>query len=101
LREQLTLFWNVASDSTACRVIDSIDPAGLGRLRAAVAIARAWKLSVRPQPTSETGGQPAGPELTVFELDATLTTSHSRSEKKEEGAKNNFKGGVGHRALQC
>jgi hypothetical protein len=44
LRDQEALFGQVASDSTAYRVIDSIDQAGLERLREAVAVARgrAW-----------------------------------------------------------
>src|SRR5450755_3077154 len=50
-RDQPDLFGNVASDSTAFRVIDSIDQECLGRLRAAVALARAraWKLGARPE----------------------------------------------------
>ena len=50
LRDQLDLYGNVASDATAFRVIDSIDEAGLARLRGAVAVARAraWKLGARP-----------------------------------------------------
>jgi DDE family transposase len=46
LRDQEGLFGKVASDSTAYRVIDSIDGPGLQRLRAAVATARerAWAL---------------------------------------------------------
>ena len=50
LRDQPDLFGNVASDSTAFRVIDSIDDECLERLRGAVAVARAraWKLGARP-----------------------------------------------------
>ena len=50
LRDQEALFGVVASDSTAYRVIDSIDQAGLERLREAVAIARgqAWSLGAGP-----------------------------------------------------
>jgi hypothetical protein len=50
LRDQPDLFGGVASDSTAFRVIDSIDEACLERLRGAVATARvrAWKLGARP-----------------------------------------------------
>ncbi len=46
LGDQLDLFGDLASDSTAFRVIDSIDGACLERLRGAVATARsrAWKL---------------------------------------------------------
>jgi Transposase DDE domain group 1 len=46
LRDQPDLFGGVASDSTAFRMIDSVDEQVLARLRAAVAIARAraWRL---------------------------------------------------------
>lgn len=49
-RDQPDLFGGLASDSTAFRVIDSIDEQHLSRLRAAVALARsrAWKLGARP-----------------------------------------------------
>ena len=86
LRDQADLFGGVASDSTAFRVIDSIDEQCLERLRGAVAIARAraW-----------TGG--ARPQQTIFDLDATLTASHS----DKEHAAGNFKGGYGHHPLLC
>jgi Transposase DDE domain group 1 len=82
VRDQQALFGPVASGATAFRVIDRIasDPAGLGRLRAAHARARAhtWKLTGAPQ------------RLTI-DLDATLLGSHS----EKEGAAGNFKGGFG------
>jgi hypothetical protein len=82
LGDQQALFGQVASTSTAFRVIDRIasDPGGLQRLRAAhgVARSRAWKLS----------GAPARIDI---DLDATLITSHS----DKEGAAGNFKGGFG------
>ena len=86
LRDQLDLFGGVASDSTAFRVIDSIDAACLERLRGAVAVARsrAWKLGARPQ-------------RTVFDVDATLTTAYSQ----KEHAAGNFKKGYGHHPLLC
>jgi len=86
LRDQPDLFGQVASDSTAFRVVDSIDGQCLERLRAAVAIARgrAWGLGARPSET-------------VLDIDATLTSAHS---DKEE-AKGNFKGGYGHHPLLC
>lgn len=86
LRDQIDLFGGVASDSTAFRVIDSIDAACLERLREAVALARsrAWKLGARPTQT-------------VLDVDATLTTAHS----DKQGAKGNFKGGYGHHPLLC
>lgn len=86
LRDQIDLFGGVASDSTAFRVIDSIDAACLERLREAVALtrSRAWKLGARPTQT-------------VLDVDATLTTAHS----DKQGAKGNFKGGYGHHPLLC
>jgi hypothetical protein len=94
LRDQLDLFGGVASDSTAFRVIDSIDEQGLERLRGAVALARAraWKLGARPQRRENKRRRP---ELTVIDLDATLTTAHSEKEQ----AAGNFKGGFGHHPL--
>jgi hypothetical protein len=95
LRDQLDLFGNVCSDSTAFRVIDSVDEEGLARLRGAVALARsrAWQLGARPQRR----GEQEGPELTVIDIDATLTTAHS----EKEDAHGNFKGGYGHHPLLC
>ena len=86
VRDQLDLFGQVASDSTAFRTIDSIDEQCLARLREAVARprTRAWQLGARP-------------ERTVLDIDATLTTAHS--DKQE--AKGNFKGGYGHHPLLC
>lgn len=86
LRDQEDLFGRVASDSTAFRVIDSIDAECLERLRGAVSVARAraWKLGARP-------------ELTVIDVDATLTSAYSG----KEHAKGNFKGGYGHHPLLC
>jgi len=94
-RDQPDLFGNVASDSTALRVIDSVEEQCLARLRAAVALARAraWKLGARPQRRAGRDGR----ELTVLDLDATLTTAYSQ----KDGAKGNFKGGYGHHPLLC
>ena len=82
LGEQSLLFGEVASSSTAFRVIDRIatDPDGLERLRAAHAVARsrAWKLA-------------GAPERLDIDLDATLVTSHS----EKEDAAGTFKGGFG------
>ena len=82
LGDQAVLFGDVASTSTAFRVIDQIasDPAGLESLRAAHARARArvWQLAGAPS------------RLTI-DLDATLIGSHS----EKEGAAGNFKGGYG------
>jgi Transposase DDE domain group 1 len=98
LRDQLDLFGNVASDSTAFRVIDSIDEACLDRLRRAVAVARAraWKLGARWQRASK-NDRKARPELTVIDVDATLTTAYSPKEQ----AAGNFKHGFGHHPLLC
>ncbi|MCA1698530.1 MAG: transposase [Actinobacteria bacterium] len=86
LRDQEDLFGGVASDSTAFWVIDSIDAACLKRLRGAVAVARAraWTLGARAQ-------------LTVLDVDATLTSCSSQKEQ----AAGNFKGGYGHHPLLC
>ena len=95
LRDQLDLFGEVASDSTAFRVIDSIDEQCLERLRRAVALARtrAWQLGARPQRREKR----KRPELTVIDIDATLTTAHSEKEQ----AAGNFKRGYGHHPLLC
>jgi len=95
LRDQSDLFGNVPSDATAFRVVDSVDEQCLARLRKALALARsrAWKLGGRPARRVKQDA----PELTVLDVDATLTTAHS---EKEE-AKGNFKGGYGHHPLLC
>ena len=94
-RDQPDLFGNVASDSTAFRVIDSIDPQCLGRLRAAVAVARAgaWRIGARPERSLARWHNRC--ERTVIDIDATLTGSSS--EKEDAGG--NFKGGYGHHPL--
>jgi hypothetical protein len=99
LRDQLDLYGNVASDATAFRVIDSIDEPCLARLRGAVAVARAraWKLGARPQRRGEQQQEQQRAELTVIDVDATLTTAHSDKEQ----AAGNFKGGFGHHPLLC
>ncbi len=86
LRDQEAVFGLVASDSTAYRVIDSIDQAALERLRAAVAIARerAWKLG-------------AAPKAVVLDWDATLVTAFSH----KAGAAATYKKGFGHHPLLC
>lgn len=82
LSDQAALFGEVASRSTAFRVIDMIasDPGGLERLRAAHAAARTvvWELA-------------GAPERLTIDLDATLIASHS----EKEGTAGTFKGGYG------
>jgi len=82
LGDQQPLFGEVASTSTAFRVIGRIahDPGGLARLRAAHACARerVWALA-------------GAPERLTIDLDATLITSHS----EKEGAAGTFKRGFG------
>src|SRR5665648_779684 len=86
LRDQVDLHGAVASDSTAWRVIDSIDDERLGAIRAARASARAraWGLWARP-------------EAIVIDIDATLLTSHS----EKEGAAPTYKRGFGFHPLLC
>jgi hypothetical protein len=95
LRDQAELFGGVASDSTTFRVIDSIDEECLTRLRGAVAAARAraWQLGARPGRREQQRRR----ELTVIDIDATLTTAHSGKEQ----AAGNFKKGYGHHPLLC
>jgi hypothetical protein len=80
--DQGVLFGEVASTSTAFRVIDQVagDRDGLERLRAAHARARAraWKLGLAPA-------------RVTIDLDGTLIGSHS----DKEGAAGTFKGGFG------
>lgn len=95
LRDQPDLWGHVASDATAFRVIDSVDEQCLGRLRAAVTVARAraWELGARPERSLARWHN--RPERTVIDIDATLTSAHSA----KEGAAGNFKGGYGHHPL--
>jgi hypothetical protein len=88
IRDQDSLFGQVASDSTAFRTVQKIAErdGGLELLRAAHARARArfWEL----------GGAPA--QLTI-DVDATLINSHSEKEQ----AAGNYKGGYGFHPLQA
>ena len=98
LRDQPGLFGQVASTATAWRVLESIDDAGLARLRTARAVARerAWLARDdlgRDIPVMHAGGR-AWPGL-VIDLDATLVTVHS----DKELARPNFKGGYGYHPL--
>ncbi len=82
LGDQQALFGDVASSSTAFRLIDRIasDPELLDAVRGAHARARerAWKFA-------------GAPERMTIDLDATLIGAHS----EKEGAAGNFKGGYG------
>ncbi len=86
VREQEALFGEVASDSTAYRLIEKIarEPGMLEALRRAHARAREhfW-------------GQHGAPEYLTIDVDATLITVHSEKEK----AAGNYKGGFGFHPL--
>ena len=86
VREQDALFGEVASDSTAFRMVKRIasTPGMLDALRAAHARGRAgfWKLH-------------GAPALLRLDVDATLITAHSEKEK----AAGNYKGGYGFHPL--
>ena len=88
VRDQQPLFGQVASDSTAFRVIDRIasEPGLLEALRRARVRARAqaWKLGVAPAKAT-------------IDLDATLLGAHS----EKDGAAGDFKGGFGFHPLLC
>ena len=86
LRGQEALFGPVASETTAHRVLKSVDAGALEAIRAAraVALARAWDAGARPQ------------EL-ILDIDASLLIAHS----EKEGAAGNYKGGFGFHPLLC
>ena len=87
VRDQEALFGEVASDSTAFRVIDRVASERLlDQLRAAHARARErfWKLH-------------GAPERLTIDIDATLIIAHS----EKEGAAGNYKGGYGFHPLQA
>jgi Transposase DDE domain group 1 len=87
VREQDALFGQVASDSTAFRVIDRVasEPGLLDAVRSAHARARErfWELH-------------GAPDRLTIDVDATLITAHS----EKEGAAGNYKGGYGFHPLQ-
>ncbi len=84
LAGQRDLFGQVASNSTAHRVIGSIGKEELEALRAARAKARAgaWQAG-------------ASPKELIIDIDATLLTAHSEKDQ----AKDNYKGGFGFHPL--
>lgn len=86
LRGQRALFGPVASETTAHRVLKSIDAGLLEALRGAraAALARAWDAGARP-------------EEPVLDIDASLLTAHS----EKEGAAGTYKGGFGFFPLLC
>lgn len=86
LRGQEALFGPVASETTAHRVVKSIDAELLDRIRAAraAARARAWDAGARPA------------QITI-DIDATLLDAHS----EKESAAGTYKRGFGFHPLVC
>jgi hypothetical protein len=86
LRGQDALFGAVASESTAHRVIKSIDAEALEAIRAAraKALRRAWDAGARP-------------ETITLDIDASLLGAHSEKER----AAGTYKGGFGFHPLLC
>jgi len=84
LRNQPTLFGEVASNPTAWRTLEAIDEDALARIAMARAAARAtaWEHG-------------ADPGFYVVDIDATLVTSHS----EKQGAAPNYKRGYGFHPL--
>lgn len=86
LRDQPTLFGPVASDSTAFRLIETLDETRVKQIHQARAEVRArvWEASSHS-------------ERVILDIDATLVTAHS----EKEGAAGNYKGGFGFHPLLC
>lgn len=86
LRGQEALFGPVASETTAHRVLKSVDGDLLEAIRSAraEALAKAWDAGARPE------------EL-ILDIDASLLTAHS----EKQGAAGNYKGGFGFFPLLC
>jgi len=86
LRGQEALFGAVASETTAHRVLKSLDAGLLEAVRTAraKALAKAWDAGARPE------------EL-ILDIDASLLIAHS----EKEGAAGNYKGGFGFHPLLC
>jgi hypothetical protein len=97
-RNQPGLFGRVASPATCWRVLDSVDPATLAKVKLARAVARerAWLLRAeagRPLPPVLCGGR-VQPGL-VVDLDATLVTCHS----EKQGSAATYKSGWGYHPM--
>ena len=90
LRDQPTLFGPVASTPTASRVIDTVDAARLGAIRAARAQARARAWAAGLSPVTKHGPL-------ILDFDATLVDAHS----ERTGAGPTYKGGYGFHPLAC
>lgn len=84
LRDQPTLFGDVASTPTAWRTLEAVDTAALERIATARAAAR-----------SRVWAAGADPRFYVLDLDATLITSHS----EKNGAAATYKKGFGFHPL--
>jgi hypothetical protein len=86
LRGQEALFGAVASETTAHRVLKSVDGGLLEAIRGAraKALAKVWDAGARPE------------EL-ILDIDASLLVAHS----EKEGAAGNYKGGFGFHPLLC
>ncbi|MEK7349120.1 MAG: IS1380 family transposase [Candidatus Eisenbacteria bacterium] len=86
LRDQPTLFGDVASDATGWRALAALDTQRLAAVRRARATARArvWELA-------------GAPERMALDLDATLVTAHSDKEQ----AAGTYKHGFGFHPLLC
>lgn len=86
LRDQETLFGEVASDATAWRTLAAVGERQLQAIRSARAEARrrVW-------------GRAGAPERIILDLDSTLVTAHS----DKEGAAGTYKGGFGFHPLLC
>ncbi len=86
LRGQAALFGEVASETTAHRVLKSVDADLLEAIRGAraEALERAWEAGARP-------------ETITLDIDATLLSAHS----EKQGAAGTYKGGFGFYPLLC
>ena len=86
LRDQPTLFGEVASDATAWRALAALDAERIAAVRRARAAARerVWELA-------------GAPRRVVLDLDATLVSAHSEKER----AAGNYKHGFGFHPLLC